>query len=270
MRGFSLLELSIVIAIIGLISGSVVAGRSMIDAAKVQSVIKDIQKYKDAIGMFQTKYGELPGDMSRATEIWGIAGGTGNNAACFTVDSRTLADPRQTCNGTGDGFINRAIGATMADIWLLNERFRAFQHLSNAGLIEGRFSGKQAGTSQWGSTINENAPKLAFEYATFHLGSLDNVVFSGDATWFNGKYANIMELVPSQEAEAGAAIFTPDFFWKIDSKIDDGKPSTGKVRSVKSTSGWQSNACLTTDVEATSEYNLQNKKKVCSYLMNLL
>jgi prepilin-type N-terminal cleavage/methylation domain-containing protein len=58
---FTLIEMSIVLVIIGLIVGGVLAGQSLINAAAVRATISQIEKYQT--NTFRGKYGYLPGDI---------------------------------------------------------------------------------------------------------------------------------------------------------------------------------------------------------------
>ena len=62
-RGFTLIELSIVLVIIGLIVGVVLVGQDLIRAAGVRATISQIEKYQTAVNTFRGKYGYLPGDI---------------------------------------------------------------------------------------------------------------------------------------------------------------------------------------------------------------
>ena len=64
---FTLVELSIVIVIIGLLIGGILGGQSLIHASELKSVISDFQKYQSAITQFRTQYNAWPGDMPNAT-----------------------------------------------------------------------------------------------------------------------------------------------------------------------------------------------------------
>jgi prepilin-type N-terminal cleavage/methylation domain-containing protein len=63
-RGFTLIELCIVLVIIGLIVGGVLVGRDLISAAAVRAQVSQIEKYNTAVNTFRAKYGALPGDIS--------------------------------------------------------------------------------------------------------------------------------------------------------------------------------------------------------------
>src|ERR1700751_5263987 len=66
-RGFTLIELSIVLVIIGLIVGGVLVGQDLIRAAEVRATISQIEKYKTAVNTFPGKYNATPGDMNAST-----------------------------------------------------------------------------------------------------------------------------------------------------------------------------------------------------------
>jgi prepilin-type N-terminal cleavage/methylation domain-containing protein len=81
-RAFSLVELSIVLVILGLLVGGVLSGQSLIHAAELRAVTTEYQKYMTAVRSFKDKYFASPGDMNNATSLWGVAAGTGNDNAC--------------------------------------------------------------------------------------------------------------------------------------------------------------------------------------------
>jgi prepilin-type N-terminal cleavage/methylation domain-containing protein len=84
--GFTLIELSIVLVIIGLIVGGVLVGRDLISAAGTRAQIAQIDKYNAAVNTFYGKYGYLPGDIPKnaaaqfgfATRVGGTGDGDGN------------------------------------------------------------------------------------------------------------------------------------------------------------------------------------------------
>ncbi len=63
-RGFTLVELSIVLVIIGLLIGGILVAQSMIGTAKIQSLVRQVGQFDAALANFQTKYNQLPGDSS--------------------------------------------------------------------------------------------------------------------------------------------------------------------------------------------------------------
>lgn len=97
------MELSIVLVILGLLTGGILAGQLLIRAAELRSVTTEYNRYVTAVQSFRDKYFALPGDMNNAAAFWGAAdGSTGNTAACVTTASTSTA----TCNGDGNGIVS--------------------------------------------------------------------------------------------------------------------------------------------------------------------
>jgi prepilin-type N-terminal cleavage/methylation domain-containing protein len=81
-RGFSLVELSISVVIIGLLMLGVFKGQSLIDQARIDAAIKTSGDLASAVGEFKNRYRLLPGDMP-SPPVQGViagcsAGGNGN------------------------------------------------------------------------------------------------------------------------------------------------------------------------------------------------
>src|SRR5262249_1408244 len=72
--GFTLIELSIVLVIIGLIVGGVLVGQDLIKAAQIRATVSQIEKYDAAVNTFRGKYNGLPGDLSNCASFF--TGGT--------------------------------------------------------------------------------------------------------------------------------------------------------------------------------------------------
>lgn len=60
-NGFTLIELSIVLVIIGLIVGGMLVGQDLINAAKVRAEFSQMEKLDAAVNTFRLKYNALPG-----------------------------------------------------------------------------------------------------------------------------------------------------------------------------------------------------------------
>ncbi len=67
LKAFSLIELGIVLLIVGIIMGAVFKGQDLLQSAKINSVLDDIRRYKNAVLMYQHTYGEWPGDDPKAS-----------------------------------------------------------------------------------------------------------------------------------------------------------------------------------------------------------
>ena len=74
---FSLVELSIVLVILGLLVGGVLSGQALIQAAQLRAVSEEYTKYTTAALTFRDKYLATPGDMKqchRVLDRWHLPG----------------------------------------------------------------------------------------------------------------------------------------------------------------------------------------------------
>lgn len=206
-RGFSLVELSIVLVILGLLTGGILAGQSLIRASELRSVTTDLTKYRTQLFAFRDKYFYLPGDLPNATSFWGDqATGTGN-----CPDAAIANGSPGTCNGDGDGRIVHG-GNT--------EATRAWQHLAMAGLIEGSFTGYNSPNSP-GVTV----PASRISPGGFALG------------WYTANANTSADMADPNRfvfgsgggGTMGGAIIRAEEAWNIDTKLDDGLARQGKL-----------------------------------------
>lgn len=214
-EGFSLVELSIVLVILGLLTGGILTGQSLIRAAELRSVTTEFQTYQTAVHTFRDKYFALPGDMTNATDFWGAAHST--PATCKT----TASTGTETCNGNGDGRIR-------TDATASNEWFRFWQHLANAGLIEGSYTGVGGSGGTQHAVIGTNIPASKLRNGGWSIETLG--AYGGNSNIFGLDYGTLMSFGSATSASPSyGALLTPEEVWNIDSKLDDGRPATGKV-----------------------------------------
>ncbi len=135
--GFTLVELSIVLVIIGLLVGGVMAGTALVQAAKTRAVIAEVSEFKTALALFYDKYAEWPGDITNATALW---------------------PNTPTADGDGDGSIS------------LQEGYYAWQHLALAEMIPGQYNGtsevpnSKMETGQYGLEYADSAISTSWSY----------------------------------------------------------------------------------------------------------
>lgn len=236
-RGFSLVELSVVLVILGLLTGGILAGQALIHASELRSISADITRFRTAFAAFQEKYNALPGDMTNATSYWTAAAA---GAACITATSTGTA----TCDGNG----SQTIGLNGVS----NENFRAWQHLANAGMLEGRFSGVAGSGGANHAVAGENTPPGKIS------NSLYNVEFIGvytaaspSAFYFDRQYGNVFRYGKGDTTgwPTVGAITAPEL-WNIDTKMDDGMPGLGTVFTFKSSAI----SCADSDDTITARY----------------
>lgn len=216
-QGFTLVELSIVLVILGLLVGGILAGQSLIRASELRAVSSEYQRYITATMAFRDKYFVIPGDMANATAFWGK-----DNTNCPS-HSGTSATPG-TCNGDGNNLIAFSVSANAH-----GESFQFWKQLALAGLIEGSYSGLSGPSGNAHHVVGTNAP--ASKLSNGIWGTFDNTALAlGDANNFAVNYRNVLVAGgANSSAWNSSPILKPEEAWNIDTKLDDGKPGTGKV-----------------------------------------
>lgn len=255
--GFSLVELSIVLVILGLLVGGVLSGQSLIRAAELRAVSAEYQRYYTAVQSFRDKYFALPGDLTNATQFWGVAHAT--PATCQT----TVGTGTQTCDGDGDGRVEEFVNNGY-------EMFRFWQHLANAGLIEGNYTGVRGASGVYHHILGTNAPRSKMNNAGWAFSNLDN--FAGDGNTYALDYGNMFWFgsVAGNERPQ-AEVLKPEEAWNVDTKVDDGRPATGKViMRNNNTYAWGNASACTTSTSLSDYagvYNLSSSVIACALMI---
>ena len=93
-KGFTLVEIAIVLVIIGLLLGGILKGQEMITQAKIKNSIADFSGISAAYYGYQDRYRAIPGDDPNANARWAAAGalpaatsGTGNGVVAGTYNN---------------------------------------------------------------------------------------------------------------------------------------------------------------------------------------
>lgn len=252
--GFSLVELSIVLVILGLLTGGILGGQSLIRAAELRSVMSDHSRYTAAVMSFRDKYFAYPGDMRNATAFWGTA------ASCPNAASNTV-----TCNGDGDGTIDydNSVDSPF-------EGYRAWQHLANAGLIEGNYTGEFNASLY---TPGINAPRSRISNATWGLWWVQTRAMTGWGPPSGGTLLAIGSISGSAAGRWHNPLFKPEEAWNIDLKMDDGRPFTGATNSMGSATIYAPN-CTDGDSmpiasAAAATYNLDFSGSACLLMFTI-
>ncbi len=91
-KGFTLVEIAIVLVIIGLLLGGILKGQEMITQAKIKNVIADFSGISAAYYGYQDRYRAIPGDDSGATRWTGSTAGNGNGTVAGKYNTTTATD----------------------------------------------------------------------------------------------------------------------------------------------------------------------------------
>ncbi|HVC11519.1 MAG TPA: prepilin-type N-terminal cleavage/methylation domain-containing protein [Burkholderiales bacterium] len=106
-KGFTLVEIAIVLVIIGLLLGGILKGQEMITQAKIKNALADFSGISAAYYGYQDRYRALPGDDPNAATRWsgaitsatagnGVVEGTYNNGGSGCPSVAVSATP-ETC-----------------------------------------------------------------------------------------------------------------------------------------------------------------------------
>jgi len=122
--GFTLLELSIVLVVIGLVAAGILVGTSLIKSAEHRQLVQQIEQYNTAINAFKLKYGCVPGDCLNAGDFFDdVDEGNGDEM----LQSETIRITRDDAGSWGAPY-----GEELGYVW---------QHLSAAQLVDGSYDG---------------------------------------------------------------------------------------------------------------------------------
>lgn len=252
--GFTLVEISMVLLVIGLVTAGILVGRNLIKASELRATVSQVEQIRTAVNTFKLKYGGLPGDLHDATIHW---------PQTVNGDGNSVISVVGTPDGDGDGQVEY-------------EYLRAAQHLSLANLIQGNFTGKvpdlaskfyEIGTnvmpakccSRGGFVFWDNTtsvPKL--------LTAISPAAFSNSKFLILGGIRNTNNIVPFH-----TAVLNPQDAYAIDNKNDDGKPIAGATLGMETThpSGmaYMSGLCTQTIALGVANYALNNSQEpACS------
>lgn len=258
-NAFTILELAVVLVIIGLLVGGVVVGRSMLRQSQVMSITTDEQKYVSSVKKFIEKYGAQPGDFNSATTIWGAAGGTiGTNYTTDCIQYGSATSPA-TCNGDGDGQVAIVYAS-------YNESLRVWQHLANAGFIDGAYTGTSATVTRYEHKAGVTAPASRVDGGMFGYSYTGLVPNNAAGFAFKGSYQHSM-FFGSYKANSLPVngVITGKEALAIDAKFDDGKAPTGNI-STWQNGAWGGVTCATTTDDTTAQYNLTSSELICSLI----
>ncbi len=249
-KGFTLVELAIVLVIVGLLIGGILKGQQLMQNSRITATVAQIKAMEAATTNFYDVYGEKPGDLQNpVTRIKGCDNcDVSNNAA---------ADPSELGNGKvgpKDWSLDFVADPYQGANWLEAahaETVLFWYELQQAGLIsavtsEGVDDTETSTTITFGGTLP--AAKAGGGFWVGNLsGKMDNptvrtaaqaIVFFGKPEQF-GLRGTVLRWVaipntddrapPIVPQDVGLQPLVPAQAANVDRKLDDGLPNSGNV-----------------------------------------
>lgn len=204
-KGFTLVEIAIVMIIIGLLVGGIFGGVRLLDNARVLRTINDLKSAESAALTFKTSYGRPPGDVRNPS-----------------LRLQNCTTPPCSNSGNGNSIVGAVGGIELAMFPnITNENFAFWHHLSAADLLN--MSIKNSTTLAWG----EGEPKTNMGIGGGYRVSdvMADPVNSGICPVKNFRTA-----IWGVEV-TGSTPFKCRVLGQIDQKIDDGQTGTGEFNS---------------------------------------
>lgn len=232
-KGFTLVEISIVLVIIGMLIGGILVAQDLVHAAELRATVSQFEAFDAGVTTFRLKFNSLPGDMP--------------NASDFGFDP--------TSNGNGDGYVGLC-NSSPGCIWsvgnqtaLEHEHIDFWYQLSFANVLRDHLvSYAMAGPPSPLGVVSPRVKITSSGSMTSGWGILSEAMYSISAG--SGRVPAHSFVLGGGDARVTivtAGVFVPADMWAIDSKIDDGLPLAGKVR------GWRT---ITTDCVGTGQNTL--------------
>lgn len=198
-RGFTLIEIAIVLVVIGLLLGGILKGQEMITQGKIRSIEKELDGIAVAVLGYQDRYKALPGDDSGAKGRWPDA-----------------------ADGDADGNLEGAFNSITTD----DESRTLWNHLRRSGLISGAAdSQEQPANAIGGKTGIQN-----------NLSDGTKTLITGLVVCTTNLPAKIANSIDAQRDDGNpdkgsilgfgqSAVNTPDFSTATTAYVDDGSKS---------------------------------------------
>jgi prepilin-type N-terminal cleavage/methylation domain-containing protein len=196
-KGFTLVELAIVLVIVGLLIAGVLQGRELIRAANIQKVMREVENLKRGFLTFQSKYDCIPGDCGNAIMFLGPVTFNGNNDQQITG----LTD------GTNTTY----------------EQLFSIQHLGMAELLEPPLNNDPC-------YLNPNLSNLTtlFDDCSLPIAPFNSTVFPATLADSTNVLACINTGINCSTPNANSG-FNAENADQFDRIFDDGNLGTGKV-----------------------------------------
>jgi prepilin-type N-terminal cleavage/methylation domain-containing protein len=214
-RGFTLVEIAIVLVIIGLLLGGILKGQELITSARVRNIADQNSGVQAAYYGFIDRYRQIPGDMN-------------GTLACQAIGNSLPGCPSNGVGGNGNGRLEQDDYKEASALWA---------QLAAAGFIQGAYQG---GATDDASYVAQTvAPINAFN---------GRLMLTRTAQYVPSTSTERLGLIIGNKIPVNV-------MRELDVKVDDGMPTTGVLRSTSATSANPSTVFETGDTCVTTAGN---------------
>ena len=230
-RGFSLIEITIALIILGLLISGITVGSTLLDQAGNRAVITELDGYNNSIMAFRLAYGGIPGDYDKPKDI------SLHNGTTCAIEANGGGELKGDGNGQIGVLTANGVSVVSGDASKSDEASLVFCHLYLAKM------GSLITFPSFSDTVNRDLPTSKTNRGSF-------LIYYGSSTYKTGTTASVSGTdeygfktdnaivmfnqvaknhnVLANDALTGA--LTPSQANYIITKTDNGEPDSGEVR----------------------------------------
>jgi prepilin-type N-terminal cleavage/methylation domain-containing protein len=250
-RGFTLIELAIVVVVLGILTAGALMGRSIIHSANINATVNEMNKMQTAVRAFNLEFDDIPGIMDNAYDYWGPECGTASFA-------QTTG-----CNGDlmYDKCVNNHTQNCQVTMGIAGDVRRFFIHLKFSA-IHPDLPVVLDSASETNCVIGETLPSLDVGGTYFVASSRPKKLYM-----YLFEPRNFTHVSWTCSISAPLASIKPKDAKRIDEKIDDGNGRRGYLKAILDLNG---NTYLSSDcMDSSGNYNLSSEEKDCGLRFEL-
>ncbi len=237
-RGFTLVEIAIVLVVVALMIAGFLKGQELIDSSRVRTLADTSSGVRTAYLAFLDRYGKIPGDWAASDASIGIGVPVNNPAAAVATSN----------NGRLDNPAGANVYAEPNAMW---------EQLSRADFVQGSFAGVNAVP-----TSNNGLTPLNVFGAPIIVGRTN-------------EYLDAASPAPSQLHVYVGRFVPVSAMRELDVKTDDGFPRSGALRATIATatiftggpSGWGGMDSNCVDAASPPNWNVSADSQDCNAVL---